>query len=979
MRGESPGETLVRAGDEARRVQEWGIAERFYSAASAKVRGRGEKASIYARKAALLLDASSDPELLAAVERRLHLLPFRRGAVPSFSSQPSRSYLPQALEGTAAFPSSPATQPRFREDGDEAAPLSRNARGAQSEGAPAEARGNRGRRPGDGLETRGAARLSHPCSRGDVCARVLEPLQARQKMEAEATGGTRAADLAPPALSPHDRGRRPPAGTGGRGTRRPEALWLSEALNARQKTRGWFGEGELALVEQARAHAARALRLNPRSFLSLYTAALADVLAHRWRSASVLTAAALGVLTQRGFYSPARLSSRFRWRLFHPPGTSAAAVLSSSAPLSSPVFSPCFRATSAASPTSAGLCLSFGALRRALNQRERTKRAINISAMPRPLCRGAAHSPSAHRKTPLGGGNEDEEPPRRASRGAAEDGLREVPARAGRAQAAGGSQSVPAPRALPSSDPIRWSLRRFYRHLPRNCDDAASSLLYHSCFRRTSSEIRFMRREPANFQMYVELKLLQMRSSLLAGQPLECLRSLCGLLATVAEAEATPGCSHALSAVDVGRAAEEGLLLGAKAMCTLLTEMLKIVQREQESDSKVTASHNGFLLLDWPLLEHIQASLQRNQETPAGEALGEESVAGAGRQSAGRTSLGLGLATSVSPRASSALPPGAARFPAGSTEQAEALTPTWRDTQAATDAAALLVRSLGQAPFEAAPCAASIELLKALLHWSLEALRACFRSASERADYDRMAAAAAWRARCFLQCRMWEEAVRESTQALAVDLWTPAEVFCTPPPGDLSLRPAGAGSCASEFQAGRPLLSLFSPVHVRAVAHFMAGRAEASAADFLLARSLTGARGPSVGHGGERETHDGPHGPLCPSEDSTPDTSGGPEESGKKCQRGDPHKDEEAAPNARGSPQRLHDASSSHRGSMTEAARMHASADREGDRGSDLQTHLQKKTLFNPREPAHRWGRTPAEKARLKRRMENRSRFLFDF
>ncbi|KEP64310.1 UNVERIFIED_CONTAM: hypothetical protein HHA_253740 [Hammondia hammondi] len=982
----SAGHRLLRAGDEARRLQDWGEAESLYCAALSAVRGRGEKAAVYARKAALLLDASSDPELVAAVEHHLHLIPTRPG--PRLRAPFVHSLLPSSGENqpslsAALCPFPP--QAASREEATETISY-RGGKHRDTEHVGEEKLAQTEKHTND--RTNCSMRSAFALQRASAgsAASLLDDGRVDSQQKEVRAGPYRRWRLLP------TQGRLTPL-LGRRRRLFSEGLLSPGEGTPRRQSRGWGGRGELALVEQARWHAACALKLNPKSFSSLYSSTLTDAFTHRWRSGAVFAAASLSILTGRGaraFLTKPPLSSfprsgHGRMKSLTFSSSSASSLCRNpSRPSVQDVYFRVLPKPVALRSDSSDVS-AFAML-------ERTAR--HKSLFPRfaselgPSCHRSKRSPSVldedARKTEASGG---------------ELGLTEKAAckpkdRAMEAGAKDGPPVSPSPW-LGSLAAARWQFRR---RLSEFSSRPSSAALSHSSPRladsRSEAKSRKTKvlnlRSPSQFQVYTELKMLRMRCSLLSGRPAECLRSLCALLETATAAEPAGTGTPASALVDWRNVVEEGLFLGAQSACELLSESVRKCQPPQNAGA---ADIDGpFFTLDWPLLEKIQEGLAVRGRADKAQVTMVHDASSTGERAPNGLSATvphLPSCSALSLRVSSPVPSYLSSRETASILHCETAAATWRDTAAVADAAALLFFRPPRTPGDSLSDT-DIALLRLLSSWSSLAFKACFLSASQRGDYDRMAAAAAWRARCSLQMREWDDAVRESTQALAIDLWTPAEVFASPPPCFLSPSLDGRsnknsafGGCRSEksgSQAGLPLLSLFSPLHIRAAAHALAGRREEAAADFALSRYLM--RLPSLEarlsvHPGSVGNKDGLGGKPeniahCTIEEvitqrrktAEERPTGSAEEHAKAMFPGEYY---------------MHEAET-----VTEEKTASEGVHPEneclaGEAGAGRNTQAMGKRLLNPREPAVRWDRTTAEKARLKSRMENRRRVIFSF
>ncbi|KFH06579.1 hypothetical protein TGVAND_253740 [Toxoplasma gondii VAND] len=983
----SVGQSLLRAGDEARRLQDWGEAESLYCAALSTVRGRGEKAAIYARRAALLLDASSDPELVAQAEHHLHLLPSR--PQPRVSAPFVRSLLPSSCENQ------PSLSPELR-------PFPPQAGTREEETEIISHRGGKHRKTGHvGEEKLDQTEKQKTTDRTDCSLRSTLAFQ-------RASAGSAASCLDDGRVDSQQREVRPGPYrrwrlllTQGRltpllGRRRrlfSEGLLSPGEGTPRRQSRGWGGRGELALVEQARWHAARALKLNPRSFSSLYSSTLTDAFTHRWRSGAVFAAAALSILTGRGTraFLTRRPSSSFP-RSGH--GRMKSLTFSSSSDSS------LFRNPSRHSVQN----VCFRALPRPIALRS-TSPDVSAFAMPERTARYKSLSPRfASELGPSGHLSKrspsvlDEDASKTEPSGG-ELGLTEKASCKPKemmmeGEAKDGPPVSPSPW-LGSLAAARWQFRR---RLSEVSSRSSSAALSHSSPRQADSRSEAKSRKtkvlnlrsPSQFQVYTELKVLRMRCSLLSGRPAECLRNLCALLETARVAEAAGTRTPASALVDWRNVVEEGLFLGAQSACELLSESVR--RRQPPQNAGAAGIDSPFFTLDWPLLEKIQEGLAFRERTDEAQVTMVHYASSTGELEPNglRAAVPHLLSCSaLSLRDSSPVPSYLPSREKASILHGETAVATWRDTVAVAQAAALLFFRLPRAP-DASLSDTDIDLLRLLSSWSSVAFKACFLSACQRGDYDRMAAAAAWRARCFLQMREWDDAVRESTQALAIDLWTPAEVFASPPPCFLSTslngrsnKNSALGGCRSEksgSQAGLPLLSLFSPLHIRAAAHALSGRGQEAAADFALSRYLM--RLPSL------EAHLSVHPGSVGNEDAR---NGKPENTGHcTTEAGMSQTRKTAKERSTGSGEEAKAAVFPGESYMDEAetvteertASEGVHPEKEclgGEAGAGKSTQTMGKRLLNPREPAVRWDRTPAEKARLKSRMENRRRVIFSF
>ncbi|CBZ50339.1 conserved hypothetical protein [Neospora caninum Liverpool] len=734
-------------------------------------------------------------------------------------------------------------------------------------------------------------------------------------------------------------------------------------------SRGWGGKGELALVEQARWHVARALKLNPTSFSSLYSAALADVLAHRWRSGAALAAAALGVMTGRGVHTRAPVSPSFR----RPMHRQVASPTSSPVASSAAPAGPSVRGVSLRAPTRPSVAAaSFPAcavLRAAIERTARRRSCFpSVPAQAAP----AALGHSGHLPVCVSGVHEVVEKDAMWGHLA----LAETQGGGNHSrQGTDGATTVPPVSQAPLLGPSAFAHWRFRRRVSKRSPSVsgARALLallegfdrQRETKKQTACELPNLRQSPSRCQVYAELKLLHVRCCLLSGRPVECLRSLCGLLDTASAAQ-TAGAAGPSARVDWRTVVEEGLLLGAQSVCELLSETARRLQTRAAGEA---GNNSPFFAMDWPLLEKIQENLgvcERSSEADVARMHAAPSTDHDSTDEA-RASPEVVSRSPLSPNVPSAVPSSSSSR-ASSTAHCETRAVTWADSATVADAVAVVAFNLPRTAPGAPLDDADLERLRQLSAWSSLAFKACFQGAFKRGDVDRMAAAAAWRARGFLQLRQWDDAVREATQALAIDIWTPAEVFASPPPGFLSSpSPEGQSHPNSGSHAGLPLLSLFSPLHIRAAAHALAGRGKEAAADFALSRCLMRlpgleARPSGRSRGlGNRTSLDDRH------------------EKAANCRLAkifaEPHKaaDDEPLDAEAGREVGAVACKSRHE------ADTGASQDERGSRESGACKNQVRTRLLNPREPAVRWDRTPLEKARLKSRAENPSRVFFGF
>ncbi|PHJ23858.1 hypothetical protein CSUI_002290 [Cystoisospora suis] len=576
--------SAVSSGDTARRFQDWAIAQAFYGEALRKARGRREKSTVYARIASLFLDSSSDPDLIAALEKRQHLLPRlerKSNRFASFSASQRRKAgetskakgepHPEIWDGGGSRASAVAT---LNNEGEE--------RGAHDDVARTHSRSgdktvfskstgghrdsditlqeplsfsfNRWRGP---PVSPSSVEFSSSHSSSAFCSSSSSPrnatgnplfasssLRAKQKASSLPRHGSSQVHSSPPLEE----------------ERQEQKDCFIDNFSSLACRRGQDGfsnlqggpnpsttKGDTFLMFKAREYAVKSLRCNPSNFVGLYVSAMAEGLSCRWCSASVVALSSLNLLSRGRLFKRHSRELLFRYYPWTSPrnrlcsvspssssftgercrqnlSSSFSSFLSSSdgsfsspngaqlSPLTSSSFSRLlplsFRRGFLPSHVFVSSSL-FAALSRAVHLKQKRKWRFLYSL------------PSAYNHTSLqrdsGKGENALGPSCTSERTTAADDftcLRGVD----EFQGGEGIQDQTS-FFYHSSDrsPLRFpTMRKFC--LSNSSSAGRLCSLFNS---RNGSMIR---------HVYGDLKLLHMRSSLMAGYPMECLYSLCDFL-----------------------------------------------------------------------------------------------------------------------------------------------------------------------------------------------------------------------------------------------------------------------------------------------------------------------------------------------------------------------------------------------------------------------------------------------------------------